>query len=108
VLWTRSPRPRLTADRAGAHGRLWPAAAMGLSTGPRAGVAIEDCRHVSGTFERFLIARGERVVRVAPKYMAGARRSSRERGKADSIDAVSIARAALKEGIESLPAAHLG
>jgi transposase len=34
--------------------------------------ALEDCRHVSGTFERFLIARGERVVRVAPKYMAGA------------------------------------
>jgi transposase len=69
--------------------------------------AIEDCRHVSGTLERFLIARGERVVRVAPKYMAGARRSSRERGKSDSIDAFSIARAAIKEGIESLPAAHL-
>ena len=69
--------------------------------------AIEDCRHVSGAFERFLIARGERVVRVPPKYMAGARRSSRERGKSDSIDAVSIAGAALKEGIESLPAAHL-
>src|SRR5215210_4805276 len=24
--------------------------------------AIEDCRHVSGAFERFLIARGERIV----------------------------------------------
>ena len=69
--------------------------------------ALEDCRHVSGTFERFLIARGERVIRVAPKYMAGVRRSSREPGKSDSIDALSIARAALKEGIESLPAAHL-
>src|SRR3712207_4139419 len=32
--------------------------------------AIEDCRHVSGALERFLIARGERVVRVAPKHMA--------------------------------------
>jgi transposase len=69
--------------------------------------ALEDCRHVSGTFERFLIARGERVIRVAPKYMAGVRRSSREPGKSDSIDALSIARAALKEGIESLPTAHL-
>src|SRR5271167_474570 len=38
--------------------------------------AIEDCRHVSGAFERFLVARGERVVRVAPKHMAGARRAS--------------------------------
>jgi hypothetical protein len=48
---------------------------------------LEDCRHVSGAFERFLVARGERVVRVAPKHMAGARRSARERGKSDSIDA---------------------
>ena len=69
--------------------------------------AIEDCRHVSGALERFLIARGERIVRVAPKHMAGARRSSRERGKSDSIDAFSVARAALKEGIEKLPGAHL-
>ena len=36
--------------------------------------AIEDCRHVSGALERFLIAHGERIVRVAPKHMAGARR----------------------------------
>jgi transposase len=39
--------------------------------GERVG-AIEDCRHVSGALERFLIARGERVVRVAPKLTAGA------------------------------------
>jgi transposase len=69
--------------------------------------AIEDCRHVSGALERFLIARGERIVRVAPKHMAGARRSSRERGKSDSIDAFSVARAALREGIETLPGAYL-
>ena len=37
--------------------------------------AIEDCRHVSGALERFLLARGEQVVRVPPKLMAGARRS---------------------------------
>jgi transposase len=69
--------------------------------------ALEDCRHVSGAFERFLIARGERVVPVAPKHMAGARRSARERGKSDSIDAFSVARAALREGLEALPGAHL-
>ena len=28
--------------------------------------ALEDCRHVSGSLERFLLARGERVVRVPP------------------------------------------
>jgi transposase len=37
--------------------------------------AIEDCRHVSGALERFLLRRGERVVRVAPKLMADTRRS---------------------------------
>jgi transposase len=66
--------------------------------------AIEDCRHVSDALERFLVASGERV---APKLMAGARRSSRECGKSDPIDALAVARAALREGFERLPAAQL-
>src|SRR5919202_3567124 len=45
--------------------------------------ALEDCRHVSGSFERFLIARGERVVRVTTKLMADSRRGARQRGKSD-------------------------
>ena len=69
--------------------------------------ALEDCRHVSGALERFLLARGERVVRVPPKLMAGARKSGRERGKSDPIDAAAIARAAIKEGLETLPVAQL-
>jgi transposase len=69
--------------------------------------AIEDCRHVSGRLERSLIAQGERVVRVAPKLMAGARWSARTRGKSDPIDALAVARAALREGVDRLPAAHL-
>jgi transposase len=69
--------------------------------------ALEDCRHVSGALERFLIARGERVVRVSTRLMAGTRRASRERGKSDQIDAVSVARAALAAGIETLPTAAL-
>jgi transposase len=69
--------------------------------------ALEDCRQVSGSFERFLIARGERVVRVATRLMANSRRSSRERGKSDRIDARAVARAALAEGIETLPSAEL-
>ena len=43
--------------------------------------ALEDCRHVSGSFERFLIERGERVLRVPTRLMADARRGGRERGK---------------------------
>jgi transposase len=69
--------------------------------------AIEDCRHVSGALERFLIGRGERVVRVAPKLMAGARKSARQAGKSDPIDALAVAHAALREGIETLPGARV-
>ena len=67
--------------------------------------ALEDCRHVSGRLERFLLARGERVVRVPPKLMAGARRSGRTRGKSDAIDALAVARAFLRE--PELPVALL-
>jgi transposase len=69
--------------------------------------AIEDCRHVSGSFERFLVAAGERVVRVPPKMMGASRKGERIRGKSDPIDALSVARAALKEGPETLPCAYL-
>ncbi len=69
--------------------------------------ALEDCRHVSGGLERFLISRGERVVRVSTRLMAASRRSARERGKSDRIDALAVARAALAEGVESLPTAAL-
>jgi len=69
--------------------------------------AIEDCRHVSGSFERFLVGRGERVVRVPTTLMAGERRGSRQRGKSDSIDAVAVARAAIREGVDELPMARL-
>ena len=69
--------------------------------------ALEDCRHVSGSFERFLIGRGERVLRVTSRLMAASRRGVRERGKSDSIDAIAVARAALREGLDALPAAQL-
>src|SRR4051794_18772819 len=69
--------------------------------------AIEDCRYVSGALERFLLAHGEAVVRVAPKLTVRERSAARERGKSDAIDAVAIARAALREGLEKLPVAQL-
>src|SRR5215204_558110 len=69
--------------------------------------ALEDCRHVSGSFERFPIGCGERVVRVATKLMSQARRAGRERGKSNRIDALAVARAALREGVAQLPCAQL-
>lgn len=60
-------------------------------------VAVEDCRHLTTRLERVLLAAGARVLRVPPKLMAGARQSARTRGKSDPIDALAIARAALRE-----------
>jgi transposase len=67
--------------------------------------ALEDCRHVSGALERFLIGRGETIVRVPPKLMGDTRKSARSFGKSDSIDALAVARAALRE--PDLPKAQL-
>jgi transposase len=67
--------------------------------------ALEDCRHLSRRLERDLVVAGEPVVRVPPKLMAGARRSGREPGKSDPIDALAVARAALRE--PDLPVARL-
>jgi transposase len=69
--------------------------------------AVEDCRHVSGRLERGLLSSGDRVVRVAPGLTETSRRAVREPGKSDPIDATAIARAALREGIDTLPVAYL-
>jgi transposase len=59
--------------------------------------AVEDCRHLTVGLERDLLAAGEVVVRVPPKLMAQTRSSARTRGKSDPIDALAIARAAVRE-----------
>lgn len=67
--------------------------------------AVEDCRHLSRRLERDLLAAGERIVRVPPKLMANTRASARSFGKSDPIDALAVARAALRE--PDLPTARL-
>ena len=67
--------------------------------------ALEDCRHLSRRLEADLLRAGEAVVRVPPKLMAGVRRSVREPGKSDPIDALAVARAALAN--PDLPVATL-
>lgn len=67
--------------------------------------ALEDCRNLSRRLEIDLLRAGESVVRVPPKLMAGARRAGREPGKSDPIDALAVARAALRE--PDLPIARL-
>jgi transposase len=59
--------------------------------------AIEDCRHLSARLERDVLTAGQQVVRVPPKLMAQTRASARTRGKSDPIDALAVARAALRE-----------
>ena len=58
--------------------------------------AVEDCRHVSRRLERVLQERSERLVRVPPRLTAPLRRRGRSRGKSDLIDALAVARAALR------------
>lgn len=67
--------------------------------------ALEDCRNLTRRLEADLLRAGEAVRRVPTKLMAGARRSAREPGKSDPIDALSVARAALRE--PNLPTAKL-
>jgi len=42
-----------------------------------------------------------------PREQQETRKSARQRGKSDRIDALNVARAALQEGLDSFPAAHL-
>ena len=72
---------------------------------PERTFALEDCRHVTRRLEGDLLRAGEAVLRVPTRLMAGARRGGRERGKSDPIDALAVARAALRE--PDLPVAQL-
>ena len=90
----------------GDPGRAPRAAALGRATGPGAPLGARGLPPPlpaprSATSSRA----GESVVRVPPKLMAGARRSAREPGKSDPIDALAVARAALRE--PDLPVARL-
>ena len=73
--------------------------------GPERSWAVEDCRHLSRRLEGDLLRAGERIVRVPPKLMAQARDSARTYGKSDPIDALAVARAALRHA--DLPVAQL-
>jgi transposase len=59
--------------------------------------AVEDCRQLAGWVERRLLAAGEDVVRVPPRLTVPERRAGRTRGTLDPIDALAIARAAIRE-----------
>ena len=65
--------------------------------------ALEDCRRLTRWLERQLLSAGEQLVRVSPKLMAPARRAGRGRGNSDAIDALAVARAALREPALSGP-----
>ena len=82
-------------------------AGLGARSGRGARLGIGGLPACLGSLERFLIERGERVLRVYSTLMSASRRQARGRGKSDSIDALAVARAALREGLDSLPAAHL-
>src|SRR5436190_2063640 len=65
--------------------------------------AVEDCRQLTRWLERQLLAAGEELVRVPPKLTVPERRAGRTRGKSDPIDALAIARAAMRDPHLSRP-----
>jgi transposase len=65
--------------------------------GPDIVWAVEDCRHVSRLLEQDLLNAGYAVIRVPTRLMARTRASARSPGKSDPIDALAVARAALRE-----------
>jgi transposase len=65
--------------------------------------AVEDCRHVTRGLERTLQHQRQRLVRVPPRLTGPERRRGRMRGKSDLIDALAIARAALREPVLDSP-----
>ena len=91
----RSRRPRRATSSSAAGRPSCPSAAGRSRT-------AATCRR---RLEADLLRAGESVVRVPPKLMAGARRSVREPGKSDPIDALAVAQAALRE--PDLPVATL-
>jgi hypothetical protein len=62
---------------------------------------------VAGRLVAQLLRAGEAVVWVPPKLMAKARASARTRGKSDPIDALAVARAALREPSLSPPSCRV-
>src|SRR5215831_2372764 len=67
--------------------------------------AVEDCRQLTRWLQQQLLGVGEDLVRVPPKLTVPERRAGRARGKSDPIDALAIARAALREPELSRPRA---
>jgi len=67
--------------------------------------AVEDCRQLTRWLERQLLSVGEDLVRVPPKLTVPERRAGRTRGKSGPIDALAIARAAIREPNLSRPRA---
>jgi transposase len=99
-LATRTTTATTTADHLGLL--CW---AESLGRGGEREWAVEDCRHLSRRLEADLLAAGERIKRVPPKLMAQARDAARTYGKSDPIDALAVARAALRH--PDLPVARL-
>lgn len=66
--------------------------------------AVEDSRVNTRLLEHDLLGANQRVVRVPTLLMAHSRKTARTWGKSDPIDALAVARAALRE--PNLPVAH--
>jgi transposase len=111
MRWRQSMRgPARCAAAARSRRRslgIWPRVRWARELDDERVWAIEDCRSCSRRLEQALLAAGERVVRVPPNRMGASRKGEREPGKSDDIDALAVARAVVKDGVERFPVAYL-
>ena len=75
------------------------------SGGDEIAFAVEDNRRLTHHLEIALLRRRDRVLRVPPRLTARRRGRDRERGKSDTIDARSVARVAIEQGLDRLASA---
>jgi len=64
---------------------------------------IEGAGHYGRGLAQVLLAAGERVYDINPRWTALARRSSRIRGKSDRLDAAAVARYLWQDGANLVP-----
>jgi transposase len=89
-------RRRVANSAAGWQALLAWAAGLGAAAGPRRW-GIEGAWGYGRGLAQHLVAAGEAVYEVSPRWTAQARKSARPPGKSDALDALAVARLVLRE-----------
>jgi len=103
--YPRHGRPPKRAAPSASFSTPFPHLARHLADAPSICNDAWETTQLARRLEADLLAAGERIVRVPPKLTANFRTTARTYGKSDPIDALAVARSALRE--PGLPTAQL-